>query len=374
MTDNKPFFRADQVGSLLRPQYLLDARERYHAGEIDHDALREIEDQAIAEIVKFQEGIGLKAVVDGEFRRKNWWQDFIESMENVEIHEGDERDAFVSDPENDWHYVPKDVKTVGRLGVDTSRMVREWRYLDSCTDRTTKITLPSPTRMHFHGGRRNISADAYPDVEDFFNDVARLYREQIAALEDAGARYLQIDDPLLTYFCSDRLKDRLRDQGDDPDAMLERYVQLVNDCIRDRRADTQIGIHLCRGNSRSSWISEGGYEKISKQVFPNLKVDALFLEYDDPERSGSFEPLADVPQDRKVVLGLVTTKKADLEAKDGLKRRLDEAGKYVDLENCAISPQCGFASVVEGNIITVDDERRKLDLVVETAEDVWGTI
>ncbi len=367
----KPFFRADQVGSLLRPQGLLDARTDFEAGKLRREALKEVEDDAIRQIAKVQEGIGLRAVTDGEFRRKNWWVDFIGRLQGVELHEGDEKAVFISEPNNDWQYVPMDVKTVARLKVDANVLKSEFAFLSSCTDGVAKITLPSPTRMHFHGGRGNVSEEVYPDIEDFFADIVGIYREQIAALESAGCRYIQVDDPLLTYFCSDRLRERLRVQGDDPDKALDRYVKLVNDCIAERQPDTQLSIHLCRGNSRSAWISEGGYEKIAEQVFPHLQPDAFFLEYDDP-RSGSFEPLTHIPKERKVVLGLVTTKRGDLECKDELKRRVEEASQYVPIENLAISPQCGFASVVEGNIITFDDEVAKLSLVVETAEEIWG--
>jgi 5-methyltetrahydropteroyltriglutamate--homocysteine methyltransferase len=237
---------------------------------------------------------------------------------------------------------------------------------------TPKITLPSPTRMHFHGGRLNVSRDAYPEMEGFFADVAAYWRAEIAALEAAGARYIQIDDPLLTYFLSDRLRASLERQGDEPDALLDRYVALFNDCVRDRRSDTTIAVHICRGNSRSSWISEGSYDRIADAVYPHLDADSFFLEYDD-ERSGGFAPLARIPAGRRVVLGLVTTKHGRLENPDDLIRRIDEAARFLPHEHLAISPQCGFASVVEGNVITPDDQARKLALVVEVADRVWGT-
>jgi 5-methyltetrahydropteroyltriglutamate--homocysteine methyltransferase len=224
--------------------------------------------------------------------------------------------------------------------------------------------------MHFHGGRATVSREAYPDIEAFFADIVTVYRREIAALEDAGCRYIQIDDPLLTYFISDRLRDEVRQAGDDPDARLARYVKLTNDCIAQRRPDTAIGIHLCRGNSRSGWISEGGYARIAEAVFGGLEADHLLLEYDD-ERSGDFEPLRHVPQGRRVVLGLVTTKRGTLERREDLLRRIDDAARFVDLNDLAISPQCGFASTVEGNVITPDDQWRKLALVVDVAARVW---
>jgi 5-methyltetrahydropteroyltriglutamate--homocysteine methyltransferase len=368
----KPFFRADQVGSLLRPPRLLAARERAKRGELDAAGLRAIEDECIAEAVAYQEGLGLPAVTDGEFRRENWWIDFISRIGGVEIHEGDaDTTAFVDRPS--WHYVPKNVVTRARLGHAEPIYGRDFAYLKSVAHRLPKITIPSPTRMHFHGGRKHISSTVYPDIEQFFADVARVYREEIAALEALGCRYIQIDDPLLTYFISDRLRAEVRDNGEDPDARLARYVRLVNDCIAARRPDTAIGIHLCRGNSRSAWIAEGGYERIAEACFGGLQVDHFLLEYDD-ERSGDFAPLRFVPRGKKVVLGLVTTKHGRLENPDDLARRVDDAAKIVPLEHLAISPQCGFASVVEGNIIAAENQAQKLGLVVDVAKRVWGAV
>jgi 5-methyltetrahydropteroyltriglutamate--homocysteine methyltransferase len=247
----------------------------------------------------------------------------------------------------------------------------DFSFLNSVTTRTAKVTLPSPTRLHFHGGRAAVSKQAYPDIEEFFADLAKVYRAEIAALEAAGCRYIQIDDPLMTYFISERMRAEVVAAGDDPDARLRRYVDLTNTCIAGRRADTAIGIHVCRGNSRSGWIAEGGYERIAESVLGGLKVDHFLLEYDD-ERSGDFEPLRHVPRGVRVVLGLVTTKRGQLESADDLMRRIDSASKLVPLEDLAISPQCGFASTVEGNIITADDQWRKLARVVEVAQRVWG--
>ena len=372
MASSKPFFRADQVGSLLRPIELLEAREMHRQHRLDAAGLRAAENAAIRDVVALQESLGLEAVTDGEFRRENWWIDFIERIPGVEIHEGD-NDGFTNAGDVPWSYVPKDVRTVGRIVHEAPINVDDFATVRDATSRTAKITLPSPTRMHFHGGRRNVATDAYPDMEDFFADVAAFYRAEIAALEAAGCRYIQIDDPLLTYFLSDRLRASLERQGDDPDTLLDRYVDLFNDCVRDARDDTRIGVHLCRGNSRSSWISEGAYDRIADAVYPRLAADSFFLEYDD-ERSGGFAPLARIAPGKAVVLGLVTTKHGRLEDKDDLKRRVDEAAQYVPHEQLAISPQCGFASVVEGNVITLDDEKRKLALVVETATDIWGGV
>lgn len=389
----KPFFRADQVGSLLRPPALIAARDAHAAGRFDAAGLRAAEDAAIADVVRRQEAIGLPVVVDGEYRRENWWIDFVSRLQGVEIRDGDRNEAFVASAapgvaataphdcghdhgesaaadDAGWRYVPKNVYTAARIGLAQPVMQADYRYLASVATRPAKVTLPSPTRLHFHGGRATVSRDVYPDIEAFFADVAAVYRREIAALEDAGCRYIQIDDPLLTYFISERLRDEVRQAGDDPDARLARYVQLTNDCIAQRRPDTAIGIHLCRGNSRSGWISEGGYARIAETVFGGLQADHLLLEYDD-ERSGDFEPLAHVPRGRRVVLGLVTTKRGTLERADDLLRRIDDAARFVDVNDLAISPQCGFASTVEGNVITDDDQWRKLARVVEVAAKVW---
>ena len=381
----KPFFRADQVGSLLRPPELIRARAQFKNGEITHAALRSAEDASIRHIVIEQERIGFNVVVDGEFRRENWWIDFVAGLSGVEIRDGDPGQAFVapsvaddhghdhSHDEHDhgWQYVPKNVLTTGKVHATAPITAPDFSYLNSVTTRAAKVTLPSPTRLHFHGGRAAVSAQAYPDIEEFFADLAQVYRTEIAALEAAGCRYIQIDDPLMTYFISQRMRAEVVAAGDDPDARLRRYVNLTNECIAGRRPDTAIGIHVCRGNSRSGWIAEGGYERIAESVLGGLKVDHFLLEYDD-ERSGDFEPLRHVPHGVRVVLGLVTTKRGQLESADDLMRRIDSASKLIPLDDLAISPQCGFASTVEGNIITPDAQWRKLARVVEVAQRVWG--
>jgi 5-methyltetrahydropteroyltriglutamate--homocysteine methyltransferase len=411
----KPFFRADQVGSLLRPPELIAARARFRQGQIDAATLRQAEDAAIVAVVRQQERRGFQVVVDGEFRRENWWIDFVRGLSGVEIQDGTPSQAFVApktaaynaysmragghiDPENGendshghghdhdhdhdhdhgndedhaWKYVPKNVVTTGRVSANKPITVADFSHLQASTQRAAKVTLPSPTRLHFHGGRAAVSKAIYPDIEQFFADVAKVYRAEIAALEAAGCRYIQIDDPLMTYFISERMRAEVVAAGDDPDLRLRRYVELTNECIAERRPDTAIGIHVCRGNSRSGWMAEGGYERIAEAVLGGLKVDHFLLEYDD-ERSGDFAPLRHVPRGVKVVLGLVTTKFGKLENTDDLLRRIDDASRLIPLEDLAISPQCGFASTVEGNIITMDDQWRKLARVVEVAERVWGS-
>lgn len=387
----KLFFRADQVGSLLRPPELLQARADFESGRLPLAALRQAEDQAIAKTVKLQEECGFEVVVDGEFRRENWWIDFVRGLKGVEIQEGKVEQAFIApqdqqgadagasscghdhghDQDQGWKYVPKNVITTQPISLPQPITVNDYTYLQSVSAQTAKVTIPSPTRLHFHGGRASVSQVAYPDIEAFFDDVTQVYRQEIAALERAGCRYIQIDDPLMTYFISERMRQEVLQAGDDPEARLDQYIALTNACIAERSADTTIGIHVCRGNSKSGWIAEGGYERIAQKVFSGLHVDHFLLEYDD-ERSGDFEPLRFIPQDIRVVLGLVTTKFGRLEAKDDLKRRIDEASRWVDLERLAISPQCGFASTVEGNIITHDDQWKKLRLVCEVAKEVWA--
>jgi 5-methyltetrahydropteroyltriglutamate--homocysteine methyltransferase len=260
--------------------------------------------------------------------------------------------------------------TVGPLRRPEPILVADFAFLAGVTKATPKITIPSPSRLHFHGGRGVVSADAYPDIEGFFADVVRAYRAEIADLEAAGCRYIQIDDPLFSYFISERLRAEIVANGERPDERLARYVRLINDCIAERRDGTAIGIHVCRGNARSAWIAEGGYERVAEQLFGSLHNDHFLLEYDDG-RSGDFAPLRFMPKDKRVVLGLVTSKHGRLEERATLLRRIEEATRYVPLENLALSPQCGFASVVEGNIVTPADQWAKLQLVVDTAREVW---
>jgi methionine synthase II (cobalamin-independent) len=360
-------FRAETVGSFLRPDYLLAARHDFSAGRIAAAALRAVEDRAIRDIVAHQEDIGFRIVTDGEFRRENWWIDFIARLKGVDITAGSAAVAF------DQSYVPKNVRTVGRLGADGPITVSDYEFVAGAARSAAKVTIPSPTRMHFHGGRNAVSRDAYPDIEEFFADIARIYQREIASLEAAGCRYVQIDDPLLTYFLSPKLRAEVVAEGENPDRRLARYLELVNQCIAARRPGTVVGIHLCRGNARSEWISEGTYEGIAEQCFGTLAADRFLLEFDD-QRSGSFEPLRFMPKDKHVVLGLITTKTPTLEDKDAVKRRLDDATRFVALERLAVSPQCGFASVVEGNRITSADQRKKLELVVKIAREVWGDL
>jgi 5-methyltetrahydropteroyltriglutamate--homocysteine methyltransferase len=366
----KPFFHADHVGSLLRPAEVVAGREALARGEIDAARLRAIEDAAIRDVVAGQERVGLAVVTDGEFRRENWYADFIGRLDGVEIRAAQHNPAFAHDPDQTVHYVPKNVVTVAPLRRPEPILVRDYRFVAGVTAQTAKITIPSPSRLHFHGGRSVVSSAVYPDIEAFFADVVAAYRAEIADLEAAGCRYIQIDDPLFSYFISERMRAEVVANGERPEDRLARYVALINDCIAARRPDTAIGLHICRGNARSAWIAEGGYERIAEQLFPTLHNDHFLLEYDD-DRSGDFAPLRFMPKDKRVVLGLVTSKRGELEDRSTLLRRVDEATKYVAIEHLAISPQCGFASVVEGNIITPEDQWAKLRLVVDVARELW---
>ncbi len=364
----KPVFRADHVGSLLRPRALHDARANGGSSRID---LRAMEDASIRDLVTMQESVGLRVITDGEFRRENWWIDFISRIGGVKIVDG-ANPSFKRKEDAAFLYVPKTVFIAERLNRPTSILGDEFDMLRSVSRGTPKITIPSPSRMHFHGGRAAVSTDAYPDIEEFFDDVAAVYRAEIADLETRGCRYIQIDDPLFSYFIADDMRDQLRRLGEDPDMLLSRYVKLLNDCIRDRRPETLVAVHICRGNARSGWLTQGGYERIAEAIFGGLDVDSFLLEYDD-ERSGGFEPLRFMPRNKFVVLGLVTSKFPRMEEPARLRSRIDDATRYVDLVRLGLSPQCGFASTVEGNLITEDVQRRKLELVVSTAYDVWGS-
>ncbi len=368
---SKPFFRADHVGSLLRPKKLLEARASWKGGKLTFEALQNIEDEAIREVVKLQENVGLKAITDGEFRRENWWIDFISQIEGIVISEPDVSSEFKTDGGKGSGYIPKVVKTVSKITHNRNILDRDFETLLKHTKETPKVTIPSPTRIHFHGGRAAVDLESYPELNKFWSDIARFYQDEIAALEQKGCRYIQIDDPVLTYFLDDRMRNNLQDIGENPDALINTYATLLNDCIKNRRDDTYLTMHLCRGNALSSWIVSGGYAGLANSIFPNIDVDSFFLEYDD-ERSGDFAPLDLMPNGKNVVLGLVTTKRGQLETADSIKRRIEEASKIIPLENLALSPQCGFASVDVGNLITLDDQMSKLELVVKTAETIWG--
>jgi 5-methyltetrahydropteroyltriglutamate--homocysteine methyltransferase len=364
-----PPFRADHVGSLLRPRGLKEARERFEQNEIDEDELRAAEDEAIREVVRAQESIGLQGITDGEFRRTFFHIDFLQRLEGVSVSGGIA--AKFHTRAGDIDFAPPRITVSGKLRHVRDIQADDFRFLRSVTTRTPKVAIPSPTMVHFRGGRKGIDIDAYPDLDEFFADLAQVYRVEVASLYDAGCRYLQFDDTNLAYLCDPRLRAQAQERGDDPNALPYAYAALINAVIDGRPADLTVAIHLCRGNFKSAWVAEGGYEPVADALFNALHVDAYFLEFDDA-RSGSFEPLRFVPTDKTVVLGLLTTKVAALEPVADLARRVDEAARYVPLENLCLSPQCGFASTVHGNQVTEAEQWAKLGRVVDAAREIWS--
>jgi 5-methyltetrahydropteroyltriglutamate--homocysteine methyltransferase len=363
-----PPFRADHVGSLLRAPEVVDARARLAAGAISPAELRAVEDAVIARNVGTLEGLGMRSITDGEQRRAWFHLDFLQELEGVAV---TGNIASSSDSAATVHMTPPKLSVVGPLRHVRDIQVDDFRYLASVTTQTPKVSIPSPTMVHFRGGRAAIDLDAYPDLDRFFDDLAACYRDEIAALYGAGCRYLQLDDTNLAYLCDPVMRQGAVDRGDDPDELPRAYAQLINAALADRPADLTVGIHLCRGNYRSTWFASGGYEPVAEVLFNDLDVDAYFLEFDD-ERSGDFSPLRFVPDDKVVVLGLVTSKRPELEPYDELAGRIEEASGYVPLERLCLSPQCGFASTMEGNVLTEDEQWAKLAHVVDVASRVWS--
>lgn len=364
-----PPFRADHVGSFLRPKYLIEARDRKARGEIGAAELRKVEDQAIAEIVNFQEDTGLRSITDGEFRRTYFHIDFLEQLGGVKT----DIPVLVKKPDGTEELAPPVMRVVGKVHHAKDIQLADFQYLKSCTTRTPKVAIPSPTMLHFRGGRAGISKQDYPELEpDFYEDVAKAYGAELQSLSKAGCNYVQMDDTNLAYLCDDKMRAAAKSRGDDPNELPHRYANFINRVVAKKPAGMTLAIHLCRGNFQSTWAAQGGYEPVAEALLSEMKVDAYFLEYDDA-RSGDFRPLRFLPRGKIVVLGLVTTKLGTLEKKDDLKRRIEEAAKYVPLEQLALSPQCGFSSTVHGNKIAVEAQRAKLRLVIETADEVWGT-
>jgi 5-methyltetrahydropteroyltriglutamate--homocysteine methyltransferase len=366
-----PPFRADHVGSFLRPAFLLDARERFRTGAIDAAALRAVEDEAIRNVVRFQEDLGLRGITDGEYRRTYFHIDFLTQLQGVQT-KGGIHVKFHS-AKGDVDFEPPVMQVTGKVGHARPIQRADFEFLRSVTTRTPKVTIPSPTMLHFRGGRDAISRDAYPDLDAFYADVAAGYADELASLGKAGCTYVQFDDTNLAYLCDARMREGARQRGDDPNELPRRYAKLINAAIARKPSGMTVCIHLCRGNFKSAWAAEGGYEPVAEVLFNELAVDGYFLEYDDP-RSGDFSPLRHVPKGKTVVLGLVSTKVGQLESKDTLKRRIDEAAKLVPLEQLCLSPQCGFSSTVHGNDIALESQTAKLRLVIETARDVWGDV
>ncbi|HYW04599.1 MAG TPA: 5-methyltetrahydropteroyltriglutamate--homocysteine S-methyltransferase [Gammaproteobacteria bacterium] len=368
MAKRNPPFRYEHVGSLLRPPEVLEARRRRAAGEIDASELRAVEDEAIAAAIASQEQVGLQSITDGEFRRAYFHLDFLQQLDGVSVTGGI---AANPDAKPASGFSPPKLSVTGKLRHVRNIQVDDFRFLASHTSRTPKVSIPSPTMVHFRGGRAAIDIEAYPDLDEFFEDLAQCYRDEIKALHDAGCRYIQLDDTNLAYLCDPKMREAAKERGDDPNELPHRYAELINAALQGRPEDLTVGVHLCRGNYRSTWFAQGGYEPVAEVLFNELNVDAYFLEYDD-ERSGDFAPLRFVPENKIVVLGLVSSKIPELEDSAQVVQRINEAARYVPLEQLCLSPQCGFSSTVEGNELTPDQQWRKLEFVVATAKKVWG--
>ena len=367
MKRTTPPFRADQVGSLLRSPSLKEARAKRERGELTAGQLKDVEDREIASVIRKQEDVGLLAATDGEFRRSWWHFDFLKGLDGVEGYTTSQGIQFQGVQTR-----AEGVRVTGKLGFSAHPMLDHFRFLEAHTRVMPKMTIPSPSVLHFRGGRAGISRDVYPDLDAFFDDLAGTYQKAVRAFADAGCRYLQLDDTVWGYLCSKEQRAQAHQRGDDPTRLPEIYARMINTAIAGRPADMVITTHVCRGNFRSTWISEGGYEPVADVLFNAVDVDGYFLEY-DTERAGGFEPLRFVPRGRKqVVLGLVTSKTGTLERKDDVTRRIDEAAKLVDLEQLCLSPQCGFASTEEGNVLTEEQQWAKLRMIVELAREVWG--
>ena len=368
----KPQFRAEQVGSLLRPPELLRAREDFAEGKIDDQQLRSVEDDSIRDVVKMQRDVGLQSATDGEFRRSSWHMDFIYQLGDIERAPGNLAVQFRNE-QGEIEFTPAAIHVGEKVHLDHPIFAEDFTFLQSAVGEgiTPKLTSPSPSMVHYRGGRASVDPTVYPDIDAFWADLTAAYREQVRAIAELGCRYYQFDDTSLAYLNDPRQRQQMTSLGEDAEHLHETYIRHLNEVLADRPENLVVTTHMCRGNFRSSWVAEGGYDFVAEALFGELDVDGFFLEYDDA-RSGSFEPLRFVPPDKLVVLGLVTTKRGELESKDQLKRRLEEASRYVPIERLCLSPQCGFASTVEGNVVTYEQEVAKLSLIVETAAEVWG--
>ncbi|BBL79033.1 5-methyltetrahydropteroyltriglutamate--homocysteine S-methyltransferase [Rubrobacter xylanophilus] len=368
---DKPPFRADHVGSLLRPPELLRAREEFAAGAISGEELRRVEDAAIREAVRMQEDLGLQSATDGEFRRASWHMDFIYQLGGIEQAEDNLKVSFRNE-RGVIEFTPAALKVSGRIHLKHTIFADAFRFLkEQVSTATPKLTIPSPSMVHYRGGRAAIDERVYPDLEEFWEDLGAAYADEIQALGELGCTYLQLDDTSLAYLNDPKQREHIAALGGDAEHQHEIYIRTINRALEGRPEGMTVTTHMCRGNFRSSWAAEGGYDFVAEALFNELEVDGFFLEYDDA-RSGGFEPLRFVPPGKMVVLGLVTTKRGELEDRDTLKRRIEEASRYVPIEQLCLSPQCGFSSTVEGNELTREQQAAKLRLVVETAEEVWG--
>jgi 5-methyltetrahydropteroyltriglutamate--homocysteine methyltransferase len=367
MQRTNPPFRADHVGSLLRSAALKDARAKRERGEITADELKAVEDREIENIIKKQEAAGLKSITDGEYRRAFWNYDFLGRLDGVEAYLGERKIKFQGPQPK-----PMMLRVISKLGSFNGHpMLDHFRFVKQHTRQTPKMTIPSPSSLHFRYGRSAVPEAIYPDMNDFYRDLGQTYRKAVRAFADAGCRYIQLDEVNFTYLCDPALRKQVSERGDDVTKLPTIYADMINAAISDMPADMVTAMHLCRGNFQSTFVASGGYEPVAEALFNAVKIQSYFMEYDS-DRAGGFEPLRFVPKGKTVVLGLVTSKSGKLESKDELKRRIDEATKYIALDQLCLSPQCGFASTEEGNILAEEEQWAKLRMIVELADEVWG--
>jgi 5-methyltetrahydropteroyltriglutamate--homocysteine methyltransferase len=362
----KPPFRADHVGSLLRPQALKDARAKFAKGEISAPDLKAVEDREIERVIKKQEEVGLKSITDGEFRRSWWHLDFLWGLDGAEKHVMDTGIAFAAVTTRN-----EGVKVTGKLGFTSHPMIEHFKFVAAHTRQTPKITIPAPSAIYGRPVPTPIDKTVYPTLDRFFDDLGQAYRKAVRAFADAGCRYLQLDEVFIAMLCDEKYRQQMTKRGDDPERLGVLYGDLINAAMSDIPADMTVTMHLCRGNYKSTYMGSGGYDAVQEILFDRINVHGYFMEY-DTERAGTFAPLKMLPKGKQVVLGIMTTKSGKLESKDELKRRIDEAAKYAPLDQLCISGQCGFASTEEGNVLTEDEQWAKLRRLVEVADEVWG--
>ena len=367
MPRTKPPFRADHVGSLLRPAALKQARAKRERGEITAEELKTIEDREIEAVIRKQEEAGLRSVTDGEFRRAFWNYDFLGQLDGVEAYLGERKIKFQGPQPK-----PMMLRVIGKLGGYRAHpMIEHFKFVAAHAKATPKMTVPSPSSLHFRYGRDAVPVEIYPDMDDFYRDLGEGYRKALRAFSDAGCRYLQLDEVNFTYLCDPKLRAFVANRGEDPETLPHVYARMINAALSDVAPDVTKAMHLCRGNFQSTFVASGGYEPVAEILFNEINIDAYFMEYDS-DRAGGFAPLRFVPKGKMVVLGLVTSKSGTLESKDELKRRIDQAARFIDLDQLCLSPQCGFASTEEGNILAEDEQWAKLRRIVEVADEVWG--
>jgi 5-methyltetrahydropteroyltriglutamate--homocysteine methyltransferase len=365
-----PPFRADHVGSFLRPKELLEARESHKQGRISAAELRKVEDEAVRKVAKMQEDVGLQGITDGEFRRGSWHMDFLYQIGGVTKIQDNVKVQF-HNAKGDIEFTPAALRVVGKLKLEKCIFGEDFDYLKSVTKKTPKLTIPSPSMINYRGGSSVIDSSVYPDIAEFWNDLIKVYAQEVVELGKRGCKYLQLDDTSLAYLNDPAQREYVAKFGGDAQNQHLTYIKLINGAVANKPADMSVAVHLCRGNFRSSWVASGGYDYVAEAMFNELNVNGFFLEYDD-ERSGGFEPLRFVPKGKYVILGLITSKRGELENKDAIKRRIEEASKFVPLDQICLSPQCGFSSTQEGNALSVEQQIAKLKLVVDIAKEVWG--